>query len=200
MLGYPVAGPDNDLRPGHRRYNFVWYRPASEERELPRLLTDDSGRTHALSIPPPLIARDGRGARCARRRTQVLAPQFNEMVGAVRAAVPAADLRSRSAAHGVRPRRARSAMRRSWRARMSARASPRRPRMRWRSPMRSTRSDDVEAALKQFEAARLAVGDKHHRARAPSRRLCAGGPQDRGRARLRGAAPHARGGAEPKPR
>ena len=29
-LGYPVAGPDNDLRPGHRRYNVVWYRPADE--------------------------------------------------------------------------------------------------------------------------------------------------------------------------
>ena len=68
MLGYPVAGPDNDLRPGHRRYNFVWYRPASEARELPRLLTDDTGRTHALSIPPPLIARDVDRARCARRR------------------------------------------------------------------------------------------------------------------------------------
>ena len=30
FLGYPVAGPDNDLRPGHRRYNVVWYRPADE--------------------------------------------------------------------------------------------------------------------------------------------------------------------------
>jgi 2-polyprenyl-6-methoxyphenol hydroxylase-like FAD-dependent oxidoreductase len=80
MLGYPVAGPDNDLRPGHRRYNFVWYRPASEERELPRLLTDDTGRRHALLIPPPLIARDvvaGMRADAA----AVLAPQFNEMVG-----------------------------------------------------------------------------------------------------------------------
>src|SRR5207237_3065871 len=80
MLGYPVAGPGNDLRPGHRRYNFVWYRPASEERELPRLLTDDSGRTHALSIPPPLIARDVIAAmRDAAAR--VLAPQFDAMVG-----------------------------------------------------------------------------------------------------------------------
>ena len=80
MLGYPVAGPDNDLRPGHRRYNFVWYRPASEERELPRLLTDDSGRTHLLSIPPPLIARDVIAAmRDAAAR--VLAPQFDAMVG-----------------------------------------------------------------------------------------------------------------------
>ena len=33
-LGYPVAGPDNDLRPGHRRYNVVWYRPADEKVEL----------------------------------------------------------------------------------------------------------------------------------------------------------------------
>src|SRR5262249_23309903 len=30
FLGYPVAGPDNDMRPGHRRYNVVWYRPAAE--------------------------------------------------------------------------------------------------------------------------------------------------------------------------
>jgi 2-polyprenyl-6-methoxyphenol hydroxylase-like FAD-dependent oxidoreductase len=79
MLGYPVAGPDNDLRPGHRRYNFVWYRPAGEARELPRLLTDDTGRTHALSIPPPLIARDVI-ARMRKAAREVLAPQFDQMV------------------------------------------------------------------------------------------------------------------------
>jgi 2-polyprenyl-6-methoxyphenol hydroxylase-like FAD-dependent oxidoreductase len=79
MLGYPVAGPDNDLRAGHRRYNFVWYRPASEERELPQLLTDESGRTHALSIPPPLIARDV-VARMRAAGAHVLAPPFNAML------------------------------------------------------------------------------------------------------------------------
>jgi 2-polyprenyl-6-methoxyphenol hydroxylase-like FAD-dependent oxidoreductase len=79
MLGYPVAGPDNDLRRGHRRYNFVWYRPASENEQLPRLLTDESGRTHVLSIPPPLIARDV-VAEMREEGTQVLAPQFNEML------------------------------------------------------------------------------------------------------------------------
>src|SRR5207237_2220271 len=57
FLGYPVAGPDNDLRPGHRRYNVVWYRPADERSKLEWLLTDESGTTHAISIPPPLIAR-----------------------------------------------------------------------------------------------------------------------------------------------
>jgi 2-polyprenyl-6-methoxyphenol hydroxylase-like FAD-dependent oxidoreductase len=80
MLGYPVAGPGNDLRPGHRRYNFVWYRPASEARELPRLLTDEQGRTHILSIPPPLIAREVI-ASMREAAAQVLAPQFNAMVG-----------------------------------------------------------------------------------------------------------------------
>jgi 2-polyprenyl-6-methoxyphenol hydroxylase-like FAD-dependent oxidoreductase len=80
MLGYPVAGPDNDLRPGHRRYNFVWYRPASESHELPQLLTDESGHTHALSIPPPLIARDVIASMRA-DADRVLAPEFNAMVG-----------------------------------------------------------------------------------------------------------------------
>src|SRR5215475_5785979 len=54
FLGYPVAGPDNDLRSGHRRYNIVWYRPANEASELPALLTDESGVLHPISIPPPL--------------------------------------------------------------------------------------------------------------------------------------------------
>lgn len=79
MLGYPVAGEGNDLRPGHRRYNFVWYRGADEDRDLPRLLTDERGRTHALSIPPPLIA----GAVVAEMRAHaeaVLAPQLRTVV------------------------------------------------------------------------------------------------------------------------
>jgi 2-polyprenyl-6-methoxyphenol hydroxylase-like FAD-dependent oxidoreductase len=56
ILGYPVTGPGDDLRPGHGRYNVVWYRPANEADELPRLLTDANGTRHELSIPPPLIA------------------------------------------------------------------------------------------------------------------------------------------------
>ena len=55
FISYPVAGRDNDLRPGHRRCNFVWYRPADEATELRRLLTDASGTFHALGIPPPLV-------------------------------------------------------------------------------------------------------------------------------------------------
>jgi 2-polyprenyl-6-methoxyphenol hydroxylase-like FAD-dependent oxidoreductase len=79
FLGYPVAGPDNDLRPGHRRYNVVWYRPAEESTELQWLLTDESGLTHAISIPPPLIRREAVAAmRAAAER--LLAPQFRVIV------------------------------------------------------------------------------------------------------------------------
>lgn len=79
FLGYPVAGPDNDLRPGHRRYNVIWYRPADEATKLRWLLTDDSGKTHEISIPPPLISR----AAIAEMRAaaeRLLAPQFRAVV------------------------------------------------------------------------------------------------------------------------
>ncbi|HEY2137710.1 MAG TPA: FAD-dependent monooxygenase [Xanthobacteraceae bacterium] len=79
FLGYPVAGPDNDLRPGQRRYNVVWYRPANEATELPRLLTDESGVTYAISIPPPLIRRAAiADMRAAAER--LLGPQFRAIV------------------------------------------------------------------------------------------------------------------------
>lgn len=78
MLGYPVAGPGNDLRPGNRRYNIVWYRPA-DEATLARLLTDISGQHHEVSIPPPLVA----GAVIAELNAAadtLLAPQFREVM------------------------------------------------------------------------------------------------------------------------
>ncbi len=78
FLGYPVAGPDNDLRPGHRRYNVVWYRPADERTKLPWLLTDDSGKTHAISIPPPLIRKEAIAEMHADAR-RLLGPQFREI-------------------------------------------------------------------------------------------------------------------------
>jgi 2-polyprenyl-6-methoxyphenol hydroxylase-like FAD-dependent oxidoreductase len=78
FLGYPVAGPDNDLRPGHRRYNVVWYRPADEATKLQWLLTDERGVTHAISIPPPLI----RAEVIAEMRAdaeRLLGPQFRQV-------------------------------------------------------------------------------------------------------------------------
>ena len=79
FLGYPVAGPDNDLRPGHRRYNVVWYRPADEATKLQWLLTDEHGVTHAISIPPPLIRREAI-AEMRADAERLVAPQFRQVV------------------------------------------------------------------------------------------------------------------------
>ena len=80
MLGYPVAGVNNDMRVGHRRYNWVWYRSADEKVELQKLLTDESGTVHPLSIAPPLIRPEVVAAmRQAAKRN--LSPQFQEIVG-----------------------------------------------------------------------------------------------------------------------
>jgi len=78
-LGYPVTGPDNELREGQRRYNVVWYRPADEASELPALLTDRTGAKHSISIPPPMIRAEPIAAmRAAAER--LLAPQFRAIV------------------------------------------------------------------------------------------------------------------------
>ena len=78
FLGYPVAGPDNDLRPGYRRYNIVWYRPADEKTKLHWLLTDERGVTHAISIPPPLIRREVI-AEMRADAERLLGPQFRQI-------------------------------------------------------------------------------------------------------------------------
>lgn len=57
IIGYPIAGPDNDLAPGRRRYNFVWYAEVPQAG-LDDMLTDATGRRHELSIPPPLVRDD----------------------------------------------------------------------------------------------------------------------------------------------
>ena len=81
ILGYPVAGADNDLRPGHRRYNVVWYRPADPEA-LRQLLTDATGQVHAHSIPPPLI-RPAVVAEMRKAAGARLAPHFAAVIAAV---------------------------------------------------------------------------------------------------------------------
>lgn len=79
MLGYPVAGFDNSTAPGARCYNFVWYRPAHAERDLPALCTDIHGRRHDMGIPPPLIRPAVLDAMRAAAREH-LSPQFAEVV------------------------------------------------------------------------------------------------------------------------
>jgi 2-polyprenyl-6-methoxyphenol hydroxylase-like FAD-dependent oxidoreductase len=79
FLCYPVAGPDDDLRPGKRRTNVIWYRPAEENGKLQWLLTDAQGKTHAISIPPPLIRAEAI-AEMHEAAERLLAPQFRQIV------------------------------------------------------------------------------------------------------------------------
>jgi 2-polyprenyl-6-methoxyphenol hydroxylase-like FAD-dependent oxidoreductase len=57
IITYPIAGFDNDLRPGHRRFNFIWYRVADAD-QLRDMCVDENGVQHEYSVPPPLIRKD----------------------------------------------------------------------------------------------------------------------------------------------
>jgi 2-polyprenyl-6-methoxyphenol hydroxylase-like FAD-dependent oxidoreductase len=57
IIGYPIAGLNNELRPGLRRYNFIWYRVV-DEFQLEAMCTDAGGHRHEFSIPPPLIREE----------------------------------------------------------------------------------------------------------------------------------------------
>ncbi len=57
VVGYPIAGLQNDLHPGHRRYNFIWYRVA-DAQQLKNMCVDERGHQHDFSVPPPLIRHD----------------------------------------------------------------------------------------------------------------------------------------------
>jgi 2-polyprenyl-6-methoxyphenol hydroxylase-like FAD-dependent oxidoreductase len=75
ILGYPVPGDGDDLTPGRRRYNFVWYRPADERA----VLTDAAGKLHEEGIAPqairPEVIADMRADAEAR-----LCPQLAEAI------------------------------------------------------------------------------------------------------------------------
>jgi 2-polyprenyl-6-methoxyphenol hydroxylase-like FAD-dependent oxidoreductase len=74
VLSYLQPGADDDLRPGRRRMNWLWYHPVHASR-LPDLYTDASGRRHDGGIPPPLIRPDVIAAFRTQARA-ILPPQF----------------------------------------------------------------------------------------------------------------------------
>ena len=82
MTMYAVPGPNNDVRPGHRAYNWVWYHPVAPGDELNGLAdhcTDATGHCHGTAIPPALI----RPALIARMRDiarTALAPQCGQVI------------------------------------------------------------------------------------------------------------------------
>jgi 2-polyprenyl-6-methoxyphenol hydroxylase-like FAD-dependent oxidoreductase len=78
ILAYPIAGAQDVLEPGKRRYNYVWYRAVAEEAVID-LLTDMDGHYHPNGIPPSRIRSDliDDIRRIAER---ILSPYFAEIV------------------------------------------------------------------------------------------------------------------------
>jgi 2-polyprenyl-6-methoxyphenol hydroxylase-like FAD-dependent oxidoreductase len=78
VIGYPIAGLDNDLRPGRCRYNFIWYRPG-DARELNEMCFDEAGHKHEFSVPPPLIRKD-LVARMRADAEKIMPPAFLDVL------------------------------------------------------------------------------------------------------------------------
>jgi 2-polyprenyl-6-methoxyphenol hydroxylase-like FAD-dependent oxidoreductase len=99
-IGYAVPGQDHGVEPGRRQYNVVWYHPVPED-DLPRLMTDESGRHHPHGIPPALIRTQIRDEMTQLARSR-LAPQFAEAVERARLVFfqPIVDLESPRLAFG----------------------------------------------------------------------------------------------------
>jgi 2-polyprenyl-6-methoxyphenol hydroxylase-like FAD-dependent oxidoreductase len=74
VIGYPIAGFNNDLRPGHRRYNFIWYR-VGDAPTLKDMCVDENGHQHEYSVPPPLI-RKGLIAQMRADAERIMPPAF----------------------------------------------------------------------------------------------------------------------------
>lgn len=55
ILGYLVPGENNDIRPGRRFYNWVWYRVA-DKNLLVDIMTDRNRRARGYAIPEGLLA------------------------------------------------------------------------------------------------------------------------------------------------
>jgi 2-polyprenyl-6-methoxyphenol hydroxylase-like FAD-dependent oxidoreductase len=82
LICYPVAGADDSVAVGGRRFSFLWYRPYDADTELPGLLTDEDGIRHRYQIAPTRIA-----ARHIERlhdeAPSMLPPDFAQLIRAI---------------------------------------------------------------------------------------------------------------------
>ena len=103
VITYPISGFNDDLRPGHRRYNFIWYRVADAEtlaRDV-RRRERRAARIFGAAAAHP----QGPDRADARRRARHHAGGDARLRDDNDAALHHADLRFHGAAHRVRPRR-----------------------------------------------------------------------------------------------
>lgn len=80
ILGYLVPGEGNDMRPGHRLYNWVWYR-VEDAPTLAAIMTDRSGRARGYAIPEGQLA-DEWVAHLRADAVRLLPPPFRTIIEA----------------------------------------------------------------------------------------------------------------------
>jgi 2-polyprenyl-6-methoxyphenol hydroxylase-like FAD-dependent oxidoreductase len=81
IICYPISGFNNDIRPGCRRFNFIWYRVADAEL-LKEMCIDNNGHQHEFSVPPPLIRTELIAALRAEAEDK-LPPALNDCLRAI---------------------------------------------------------------------------------------------------------------------
>lgn len=101
MLEYMIPGEDESQQVGHRRWNWVWYRKVAAGLDIASLLTDRKGVRHALSLPPG-SAKDADITDLRQTSSDLLAPSFQQLVGATKEPFVQAilDLQVRRMAYG----------------------------------------------------------------------------------------------------
>jgi 2-polyprenyl-6-methoxyphenol hydroxylase-like FAD-dependent oxidoreductase len=79
LIGYPVAGPNGDVEVGRRRFNIMWYRPASPGAELRDMFTGTDGVYYENGIPPSLVRPEL--VRAMKEQAQkVFSPVFADLI------------------------------------------------------------------------------------------------------------------------
>src|SRR5204863_6489175 len=85
VITYPIAGFNDDLRPGHRRYNFIWYRVANAA-QLREMNVDENGTQHEFSVVPALIRKELIAQMVAEGR-EIMQPVMRDIVLTVKKAI-----------------------------------------------------------------------------------------------------------------
>jgi 2-polyprenyl-6-methoxyphenol hydroxylase-like FAD-dependent oxidoreductase len=83
ILGYLVPGDNNSVEVGKRFYNWVWYRTAEENTELPDIMTDRNGKIRGYSVPPGELQEKWH-KNVYQEAELLLPPQFRAMVQATK--------------------------------------------------------------------------------------------------------------------
>ena len=158
VIGYPISGFNNDLRPGHRRYNFIWYR-VGDAQTLKDMCIDENGHQHEYSVPPPLI-RKGLIAQMRAEAESIMPPAFVDCSAQHRTAILHPDLRLLRAPYRVRTDRAGRRRRIVLAPAYGFRRRQGRRRCAGARAKRSTPIDDIDTALAAYNAARQPIGER----------------------------------------